>query len=111
MPVSLCCAGRRLDGGEVVKSVVAVPEEQPGGRGKGIGSLEREARCTAKSQTGILKGWRGSEAGNDSKLLRKMKVEKGRKEWCGPYLQRGEEECQGVDTKATVKEEKPPSPH
>lgn len=66
-----------------MKSVVAVPEEQPAGRGKEMRRMGREAKCTAKGLTSILMGWRGSEAGNDSKILRKMKVEKGRKEWCG----------------------------
>jgi len=35
--------------------------------------------------------WRGSEAGRDSKALRMMEVEKVRKEWRGPDLERGEE--------------------
>lgn len=36
-------------------------------------------------------GWRGSETGRDSKTLRKLKVEKGRKEWWGLDLESGEE--------------------
>lgn len=48
--------------------------------------------------------WRGAETGRDSKTLRKMKVEKGRKERWGPDLESGERGMQRVDTKATVKE-------
>lgn len=59
-------------------SVVAVPAEQPYRRGKGMG---REMRSAAQGQDDIGMRWRGSEAGRDSKTVRKRKVEKGRKEW------------------------------